>query len=82
HPDPALICKYIKDGGTATVDWANLISAPGTTIESTDADDVDTFSVAYPVKVTADLNWYSIVAVPKATVFANLDNMVWSAAAI
>ncbi|MGO6819230.1 methyl-accepting chemotaxis protein [Rhizobium brockwellii] len=82
HPDPALIGKNIKDGGTATVDWAKLISAPGTTIESTDADDVETFSVAYPVKVTADLNWYAIVAVPKATVFAKLDNMVWSAAAI
>ncbi len=59
-----------------------MIARPGVEQEIAGPDGQSYFSVAYPVKLTNDLNWYAIVSVPKSTVFAQLNNMAWSAVAI
>ncbi|RWX81220.1 methyl-accepting chemotaxis protein [Neorhizobium lilium] len=82
HPDTQLVGKNIKDGGAATGNWNLLIQKPGEALETTIANGDKVFLTAYPVKLTDDLNWYAVVAVPKATVFARLYAMAWSAAAV
>ncbi|MGO6898764.1 methyl-accepting chemotaxis protein [Rhizobium ruizarguesonis] len=82
HPSAELAGKNIKDGGDLTAGWDQLIAKPGIEQEIAGPDGQSYFSVAYPVKLTNDLNWYAIVSVPKSTVFAQLNNMAWSAVAI
>jgi methyl-accepting chemotaxis protein len=82
HPDPALAGKSIKDAGAAADGWAELIANPGVERETVGADGETHLSIAMPVKLTEDQSWYAIVSVPKATVFANLYSMGWSAGAI
>ncbi|MGO7559554.1 methyl-accepting chemotaxis protein [Rhizobium johnstonii] len=82
HPSAELAGKNIKDGGDLTAGWDQLIAKPGVAQEIAGRDGQTYFSVAYPVKLTTDLNWYAVVSVPKSTVFAQLDNMAWSAVAI
>lgn len=82
HPDSALIGKNIKDGGAQTAGWDKLIANPGTEREITGSDGSIYFAVAEPVKLTDTISWYAIVAVPKATVFARVDNVVRNAIAV
>ena len=82
HPSAKLAGKNIKDGGDLTAGWDQLIAKPGVEQEIAGPDGEAYFSVAYPVKLTNDLNWYAIVSVPKSTVFAQLNNMALSAVAI
>lgn len=82
HPNGALIGKNIKDGGTETAGWNQLIANPGTEREITGTDGATYFAVAEPVKLTDTISWYAIVVVPKATVFAQVDNIVRSAIAV
>ncbi len=82
HPSAKLAGTNIKDGGDLTAGWDRLIAKPGVAQEIAGPDGQTYFSVAYPVKLTNDLNWYAVVSVPKSTVFAQLNNMVWSAVAI
>ncbi|MGO8144062.1 methyl-accepting chemotaxis protein [Rhizobium leguminosarum] len=82
HPSAELAGKNIKDGGDLTAGWDQLIVKPGVAREIAGRDGQTYFSVAYPVKLTTDLNWYAVVSVPKSTVFAQLNNMAWSAVAI
>jgi methyl-accepting chemotaxis protein/methyl-accepting chemotaxis protein-1 (serine sensor receptor) len=79
HPDATLVGKTLKDVGDKAVGWDALIADPGIEHEVTTSDGEAYFSVAFPVKLTDDLNWYAIVSVPKSTVFAQLYNMMWSA---
>lgn len=79
HPDGALIGKNIKEGGAETAGWDQLIANPGTEREITSADGTDYFAVAEPVKLTDSMSWYAIVAVPKATVFAQVNSVVRNA---
>ena len=82
HPDAALIGKNIKDGGAETTGWDQLIANPGTEREITRADGATYFAVAEPVKLTDAISWYAIVAVPKATVFAQVNTVVRNAIAV
>jgi len=82
HPSAKLAGKNIKDGGDLTAGWDQLIAKPGVEQEIAGPDGEAYFSVAYPVKLTSDLNWYAIVSVPKSTVFAQLNKMALSAVAI
>ncbi|MGV1757370.1 methyl-accepting chemotaxis protein [Rhizobium sp. A22-96] len=82
HPDGTLIGKNIKDGGAQTAGWDQLIANPGTEREITGPDGSIYFAVAEPVKLTDGISWYAIVAVPKATVFAQVDNVVKNAIAV
>ncbi|MBL0371927.1 methyl-accepting chemotaxis protein [Rhizobium sp. KVB221] len=82
HPDASLNGKSLKDAGEKAAGWDKLIANPGVEHEITGPDGQTQFAIAYPVKLTADSNWYAIVSVPKSTVFAQLNSMAWSAAAI
>jgi methyl-accepting chemotaxis protein/methyl-accepting chemotaxis protein-1 (serine sensor receptor) len=82
HPDAALVGKTLKDAGDKTPGWDQLIAHPGVEQEVTGTDGERYFSIAYPVKLTDDNNWYAIISVPKATVFADLYGLAWRAAAI
>jgi methyl-accepting chemotaxis protein len=79
HPDAALIGKNIKDGGTETAGWDQLIATPGVEREAIGPDGQDYFAVAAPVKLTDGISWYAIVVVPKATVFAQVNDIVRNA---
>ncbi|WP_349962290.1 methyl-accepting chemotaxis protein [Rhizobium sp. ZPR3] len=82
HPDAALIGKNIKDGGAETAGWDQLIANPGAEREITSPDGATYFAVAEPVKLTDAISWYAIVAVPKATVFAQVNTIVRNAIAV
>jgi methyl-accepting chemotaxis protein len=82
HPDAALAGKSLKDAGDKAKGWDQLIAKPGTEQETTGPDGEQYLSVAYPVKLTDELNWYAIVSVPKSTVFAQLNSMAWNAVGI
>jgi methyl-accepting chemotaxis protein/methyl-accepting chemotaxis protein-1 (serine sensor receptor) len=82
HPVKELAGKSIKDAGEMALGWDNLIAHAGDVEEAT-LSSGDTFlSVAFPVKLTTDNNWYAVVSIPKATVFANLYQMAWTAAGV
>ena len=82
HPDATLAGKTLKDAGDKTGGWDNLIANPGQSAEIKGMDGQTNVAVAVPMPLTDDIKWYVIVAVPKATVFAKLDQMTWSAVAI
>ncbi len=82
HPDSGLTAKSIKDAGDKTAAWGDLIAHPGDAVQTAGADGAPLISVAMPVKLTPDLNWYAIVSVPKATVFAKLYDILWTAALV
>ena len=82
HPDSSVTGKPLKDAGDAARGWAELIAQPGVERETVGADGEPHLSIAVPVKITDDQNWYAIVSVPTSTVFASLNSMAWSAAGI
>jgi methyl-accepting chemotaxis protein len=82
HPVKELSGKSIKDAGEMAKDFDKLIANPGVVQEATLSTGETYFSVAYPVKLTADNTWFAVVSVPKNTVYAGLDAMIWSAAGV
>jgi methyl-accepting chemotaxis protein len=82
HPDAKLAGKNLKEAGDKTVGWDKVIANAGSEQEITAADGSVYFSIAYPVKLTDEINWYAIVEVPRSTVFAELYDMIWNAIAI
>jgi methyl-accepting chemotaxis protein/methyl-accepting chemotaxis protein-1 (serine sensor receptor) len=82
HPVKELAGKSIKDAGEMALGWDKLMANPGTVEEATLSNGDTYLSVAYPVKLTPDNNWYAVVSVPKATVYAGIQRMMWTAAAI
>ena len=82
HPDETLTGKSIKDAGDKAAAWNEMIAHPGRDILTTSADGAALISVAMPIRLTPDLNWYAIVSVPQATVFAKLYEILWTAALV
>ncbi|MGV3549005.1 methyl-accepting chemotaxis protein [Rhizobium sp.] len=82
HPVKELAGKTLKDAGEMTLGWDKLIANAGQVEEATLSSGETFLSVAFPVKLTPDNNWYAVVSVPKATVFATLYKMAWTAAGI
>ena len=82
HPDQSLAGKSLADTGQATAGWDRLIANPGQVIETTSPADGNILSVGYPVRLTDDNSWYAIVSVPEATVYAAVNRLVWTAAAV
>ena len=76
HPAAELVGKNIRDGGAQTAGWDKLIASPDVEQEIIGPDGKTYFAVASAVRLTPDSNWYAIVIVPKATVFAQLNNMI------
>jgi methyl-accepting chemotaxis protein len=82
HPIKELAGKTIKDAGEMAMGWDKLIANAGHVEEATLSTGETFLSVAFPVKLTADNNWYAVVSVPKSTVFASLYHMAWMTAAV
>jgi methyl-accepting chemotaxis protein len=82
HPVKELAGKTIKDAGEMAMGWDKLIANAGQVEEATLSTGETFLSVAFPVKLTADNNWYAVVSVPKGTVFASLYEMAWTMAAV
>ncbi|MCS4244455.1 methyl-accepting chemotaxis protein/methyl-accepting chemotaxis protein-1 (serine sensor receptor) [Rhizobium sp. BIGb0125] len=82
HPDKALVGKSISNAGDAVAGWAKIIANSGTEEEMTAPDGTTYFSIAAPVQLTPEMNWYAIAFIPKDTVFAGLYSIMWSAAFI
>ncbi|MGO7704679.1 hypothetical protein ACC718_39225, partial [Rhizobium ruizarguesonis] len=61
-PSAELAGKNIKDGGDLTAGWDQFIAKPCVEQEIAGPDGQTYFSVAYPVKLTAYLNWYAVLA--------------------
>ncbi|OCW57768.1 methyl-accepting chemotaxis protein [Hoeflea olei] len=82
HPDQSLAGKSVAETGQATAGWDKLMANPGEVMETASATDGALLSVAYPLPLTGDNNWYAIVSVPEATVFAAVNRLVWTAVAV
>lgn len=76
HPNATLIGKALTQAGEATNGWAGLITSPGVESEITSPDGAASLAVAVPVKLGEGPDWFAIVSVPKATLFAQLNVMI------
>ena len=79
HPDATLAGKSLQSAGDMVAGWDSIIAQAGVEKDMVGPDGITYFSIASPVRLTPDLNWYAIAFIPKETVFANLYNMMWSA---
>ena len=75
YPDPSVLGKTLKDSGLDANAWAKLIASPRQVFEMTKKDGSVDMAVAVPVNLLPDTTWYTIVSVPKATVFASLSSL-------
>jgi len=82
HPDEALIGKTLAEAGADTAGWDELLAHPGVEQSIAARDGTAYLAVASPIKLTPDITWYAVVAVPKSTVFAQLNTMMRDAALI
>ncbi|MDO9415662.1 methyl-accepting chemotaxis protein [Pararhizobium sp.] len=82
NPNPEFLGKAIKDTTVNQAAWEKLIAAPGTPIEMTGVDGSSEFSVAVPVRIVPETTWFAVISVPKATVFAHLTSLAWTALTI
>jgi len=82
HPNEALIGKSLAEGGAETAGWDKLVANPGMEQQIEAQDGTAYLAVASPIKLTPEITWYTIVAVPKGTVFAQLNTMMWDAVLI
>ena len=80
HPNAGLIGKSLSESGAETAGWDRLIANPGEEHEVTGQDGTASLAVAVPVKLTESSNWFAIVSVPKATLFAQLNTIMRAAA--
>lgn len=81
HPDAGLIGKSLSQSGAETAGWDGLIAKPGIEQEITSQDGTASLAVAVPVKLVEGSDWFAIISVPKATLFAQLYRMIWDAVA-
>jgi methyl-accepting chemotaxis protein len=72
YPDAAVLGKTLGDSGLDTVAWQALIANPEKAMEITDANGLTSMAVAVPVPLVPGTTWYTVVAVPKSVLFANL----------
>ena len=82
HPDPKSLGKALKESGLDAANYQKVIDNPGQVIETLEQDGTVDLSVAHPVQVVAGTNWYVVVSVPKAAVFAKLTQLAWISAAL
>ena len=82
HPNNTLVGKALSEGGMETAEWGKLVDNLGIEREITAADGTAYLAVAMPVTLTPEITWYAIVAVPKNTVFAQLNAMMRDAALV
>lgn len=76
HPNIALIGKSLGQAGDETAGWDGLIAKPGAEQQLTASDGTASLAVAVPVKLGEGPDWYAVISVPKATLFAELNAMI------
>jgi methyl-accepting chemotaxis protein/methyl-accepting chemotaxis protein-1 (serine sensor receptor) len=82
HPDVELIGKSLASAGDKVAGWDAVIAHAGIEKDMVGPDGTAYLSIAYPVRLTPDLNWYAVAFIPEETVFANLYHIMWSALVI
>ena len=80
HPDAKSLGKPLADSGLDAAGFKQVIAHPGEAFETVEADGSKNLSVAMPVHVIEGSNWYAVVSVPKAAVFAKLTSLAWTCA--
>lgn len=82
HPSSEALGRKIADAGDLTAGWSDLIANAGQERELTGSDGTRYFALAQRLPVTDQISWYAIIMVPTATVFAELNNMIWVSLAV
>ena len=82
HPDEKSLGKALADSGLDAEDFQKVLASPGQAFETLEADGSVNLSVAMPVHVIPGTNWYTVVSVPKAAVFAKLTSLAWICAGL
>ena len=77
HVNPANLGKSFKDSSVDASAWQRMTDNLGKPVDTVGEDGRDFLSIAVPVQLLPDTNWYAVVSVPKATVFAYLTRMAW-----
>ncbi len=77
HPVQASLGKALKDSGLDVAGFQQVLANPGQPFETLEADGSVNLSVAMPVHVIEGSQWYAVVSVPKAAVFAKLTRLAW-----
>jgi methyl-accepting chemotaxis protein len=72
YPDAAVLGNTLGDSGLDTAAWQALIANPEKAMEIIDANGLTSMAVAVPVPLVPGTTWYTVVAVPKSVLFANL----------
>ncbi len=74
--------KQLKDTGFDLSVWKTLTDNPGLPQPFVDAEGVDQVAVAIPVEILPGTVWQAVVVVPKASVYAELNRMIYLSVAI
>jgi methyl-accepting chemotaxis protein/methyl-accepting chemotaxis protein-1 (serine sensor receptor) len=82
YPDAAVLGKTLKDSGLDAGAWSKLMTSPKQVFELPRADGSVDLAVAVPVHLLPDTTWYTVVSVPKATVFASLFSLAKTSVAV
>jgi methyl-accepting chemotaxis protein/methyl-accepting chemotaxis protein-1 (serine sensor receptor) len=82
HPDAKALGKALKDSGLDVAGYQKVIASPGEVVETVEQDGTVNLSVAQAVQVIKGADWYVVVSVPKAAVFAKLTQLAWFSAAL
>ncbi|MFD1328755.1 methyl-accepting chemotaxis protein [Mycoplana ramosa] len=75
HPDMSLLGKTLKESGLDVAAWEALMKNPGQAVDLPDGQGADNMAVAVPVNLLEGTTWYTVVSVPRATLFAHLTSL-------
>ncbi|MGF6155602.1 methyl-accepting chemotaxis protein [Ensifer sp. KUDG1] len=82
HPDAKVLGKVLKDTPLAGEGWGDLLSHTGQAFALKHTDGSAHLAVAVPVNLLPDTEWYVVVSVPEATVFAGLSQLAMISIAV
>ncbi|KRC14207.1 chemotaxis protein [Ensifer sp. Root74] len=82
HPDAKVLGKVLKDTPLAGEGWGDLLSHTGQAFALKHTDGSGHLAVAVPVNLLPDTEWYVVVSVPEATVFAGLSHLAMISIAV
>jgi methyl-accepting chemotaxis protein len=82
HPDVKLMGKPLADSNLDKAAWKTLVEQPGSLISVTEPNGVTNLAVAVPLKPFEGATWFAVVSVPEATVFAEVNQVLATSAAI
>ncbi|OCP00309.1 methyl-accepting chemotaxis protein [Ensifer sp. LC14] len=82
HPDAKVLGKVLKDTPLQGEGWGLLLANTGHAFALKHTDGTEHLAVAVPVNLLPDTEWYVVVSVPEATVFAGLSQLAMISIAV